>query len=295
MASPYSRAWAIESALRVKGSGTWRRGPCSACVYRVSKDDGKHKFNYNTRTGGFCCLRCGFKGKLRAYELEELGFALARQEESASTNDGPTILPPPEGYTPLYAEPGWSGVTFNQAHDYLARRGVSAPVMLDARIGACVEGKYRGRIIVPIIAPTSLNWYGFSSRAYYPNPRIPYLYPSGMDREEILYNHAALFVETDEPAIIVEGVFDALSVWPHGVAVLGTLSEPQYEALRASMRPVVLVPDGDAWEAGWALCMRLRFDGVRAGFIKLPPGVDPDEVPSAELYEQAQESINSPL
>ena len=43
------------------------------------------------------------------------------------------------------------------------------------------------------------------------------------------------------------------------------------------------------------LALRLRFEGARAGWIKLPPRIDPDEVDKAELLDAAQRSIDAPI
>jgi hypothetical protein len=295
MSAPYEREWAVRSAARAKGGGAWKRGVCEACPARVGKDDGKAKFNFNTRTGGFSCRRCGFKGRLRPHELDSIGYVI-EEIERAEPYTGPAIIAPPEGFTPLYEEPGWSASVFNAAHAYLARRGITPELMLEAGIGACASGKMNGRVVVPILAPQDpATWFGYSARATWPDAFVKYLYPPGMDREHIVYNHDALLAETDAPAIIVEGVFDALALWPDAVAVLGKVSEGQMEALLSARRPLAVAMDGDAWAEGWALAARLRFEGARAGFVKLPPALDPATVPAEELRAEACACIDAPL
>jgi DNA primase len=90
---------------------------------------------------------------------------------------------------------------------------------------------------------------------------------------------------------VVEGVFDALALWPDAVAVLGKPSDQQVDALINAKRPVVIVLDGDAWLEGKWLAARLCLRGKRAGHIRLPPGVDPDEVDRKELEQQAMEAL----
>jgi DNA primase len=82
-------------------------------------------------------------------------------------------------------------------------------------------------------------------------------------------------------------VFDAIALWPDGVAVLGKPSPMQREAMIQARRPVVVCLDGDAWREAYALATLLRVEGQRAGFVRLGPGVDPDEVPRAELDARA--------
>ena len=106
-----------------------------------------------------------------------------------------------------------------------------------------------------------------------------------------MFNEAALAEVTDEPALVVEGPFDALAYWPQAVAVLGKPTEPQMLTLLRAVRPVVVVLDGDAWQEAEMLAWRLRFEGQRAGWVRLPPMVDPDEVDPAWLREEARRAI----
>jgi hypothetical protein len=96
----------------------------------------------------------------------------------------------------------------------------------------------------------------------------------------MLYNHKALHLEADGPAMVVEGVFDALPYWPNAAAMLGKPSIWQVQAMSCSSRPVVVVMDGDAHEEGWALAQVLRFNGIDAKALRLPPKTDPNDDPT---------------
>ena len=161
-----------------------------------------------------------------------------------------------------------------------------------ARIGATLSGSFFGRVVVPIFGSDGETWLGWVGRAWVKKAQVPYLYPKGMPRGLVMYRQHVLLEETDEPALCVEGVMDALcaATWPAGTAFLGHESPAQVQALIAAKRPVVQVPDGDAWEAGWALTMRLRLEGQRAGCVRLPPRTDPDEVGDV-LRDAARRSL----
>jgi DNA primase len=120
---------------------------------------------------------------------------------------------------------------------------------------------------------------------------MTYLYPKGTQRGRLLYNHDALSVETDIPLMIVEGVFDTFPFWPHAAAVLGKPSHLQVAALIQAKRPIAVVLDGDAHDESLALSLRLQFEGVRAGCVKLPPRKDPDEMNKEDLLRAARECI----
>jgi DNA primase len=119
-----------------------------------------------------------------------------------------------------------------------------------------------------------------------------YSYPKGMNRGDVLYRGAQLWEHTDEPLIVVEGVFDALYMWPHGVALLGKASEYQMEALFESPRPVVIILDGDAWEEAYAMKLRLQLHGKKhVGHVRLPPKKDPDDMPRDWLAEEIRRAL----
>ena len=94
---------------------------------------------------------------------------------------------------------------------------------------------------------------------------------------------------TLEAARLREAGADVLDV------VVDVADDVQVEALKLAKRPVAIMLDGDAWEESWILAARLRFEGCRAGFVKLPPRTDPDEVPLDWARNEARRCINAPL
>ena len=198
-----------------------------------------------------------------------------------------------EGYLPIWEGDGARAIVAQPARDYLARRGVDQSLCRAAKIGACLRGQYAGRIIVPVLGRAGQEWLGWVGRTWANGAAKPYLNLPGPWRSAVLYNHAAVHEPVEDALYIVEGVFDALALWPDGVAVLGKPSIAQIEALAQAQRPVVALLDGDAWVEGWSLALRLRMMGVRAGAVRLPPRTDPDEVDRADLWEAARASLGA--
>lgn len=266
----------------------WVRGNCPFCELRVGKEDRQKCLGLQVETGKWHCFRCGSAGLLQQLPeditslVPEGGFQAERERVRIEL---------PEEFFPLYEEPGWSSLAGEYPRDYLRARGVDDDLGYDAKIGACLRGRYGRRVVVPVYDVDGRELLGFSARAYCADAFVRYLYPEGMRRGEILYNHAALFVETDEPALVVEGVFDALALWPDAVACLGKPSFRQVEALLAARRPVVAVLDGDAWREAEALALRLRFEGMRAGFVRLPPTRDPATVNPEVTRRRARDAL----
>jgi len=185
----------------------------------------------------------------------------------------------PEGFVPLASKIARESLALRPAFTYLREvRGVSDKVIKAAKIGACATGRYANRFVVPMFdREDEYKMVGWVAREWFDGGERPYVYADGMMRGAILYNVHALDVETEEPALVVEGVLDTFPFWPNGVAVLGKLSPDQMQMLLTAKRPLVVVMDGDAWRDGEAIAMHLKLEGKRCGSIKLPPRADPDE------------------
>jgi DNA primase len=264
---------------RVSATG-WARGNCPFCELSTGTADKRQCLGVHVFTGEWHCFRCGTAGLLQ--DVPENVEALDRRETKAEK----TKIELPEGFLPLFEEPGLTFPFTDAARAYLERRGLSAAVGLEAKIGVVLTGRYRGRVVVPIFDPLGRVLVGWSARSYVESPFPKYLYPTGMDRRSIVYNGAALLRDTADPIFAVEGVFDALALWPDAIAFLGKPSAPQIEALVSSKRPVVALLDGDAWRESLALMLRLMLRGHAAGSVRLPPRLDPATV-DAEAVRRA--------
>jgi hypothetical protein len=261
--------------------------PCPFCEERDGKPD-RHGKLCVWPSGYTRCYRCGTQTFLdghapEGWEPEELPDDLERPE-------------PPEGFCPLY------GPSAQLAHDdarrYLEeRRGLDPAAMRAAGVGATLDGRYRGRVVVPVLDPDTGEWLTFVARDFTGSPRVraPYLTASPDDgwalREQVFFNERALDVETRVPVLVVEGCFDALWLWPDAVAALGELTEWQVRRLAGARRPVVQVADGDAWRKGLAAAERLKLLGARSAALRLPPGTDPDELPREDLRAAALSAV----
>ena len=290
----------VEKALRGRRFHyKWIRVPCPFCA-DIGHADKKTSLGVQASNGVWHCFRCGEGGRLK--EPPDPAQALLEAEPGDPVEAALTPIPPPDGFPLLGEGPGLTSITLEPARDYLRSRNVDEKLVRLLGLGAVVDGKYANRIIVPFHREGHDDWLGWIGRLWCkPQPwaeglsAMKYIYPKGMPRGMFLYNHAAVHVETDEPLIIVEGAFDTWPFYPDGAAVLGKPSNVQVEALKLAKRPVAIMLDGDAWEESWILAARLRFEGCRAGFVKLPPRTDPDEVPLDWARNEARRCINAPL
>jgi len=290
----------VEDALRGARYGQkWIRVPCPFCA-----DDGhtdrKHSLGVSAATGFYTCFRCGTKGRLLEppdpHAAQERELDLAKGEEPAAAFE------PPEEYIPLSSQTGRRSLSLEPARAYLKRRGVDERAWKRYQIGAAVDGYWAGRIIVPMLAHEDERWLGWIARLWagpFPNAEgraaLKYLYPKGMPRGRTFWNHAELLRETKRPLLIVEGVFDALPHADNAIACLGKPSHYQVAWLYEARRPLVACLDADAWRESWALAARLRFDGLRAGFVKLAGKTDPNQIAPDVLLDLARKSLKTEL
>lgn len=294
---------AVIEAFAGRGGKGWLRANCPLCEERHGTADQRQCLGLNTATGGYNCQRCGLKGYVPEELRDEIPYMPVHEVEN--------VEKPPvqiaEGYIPLYEQPGISSTLCDPARRYLTRtgpdpfepelfdpngRGLPEAVLAETRMGVVLTGYLMHRIVMPIPdyshpEPWSVPWRGWSARTYL--RRIPpmrdgrpgrkYLYPKNMNREGLLFNEPALWVETDRPVYVVESILDTEALWPDSVAVLGQPIDSQISKLVSALRPVVVALDGDVWETSWTLALKLRHYGQRAGSLRFPPRTDPGEVP----------------
>lgn len=234
-------------------------------------------------------MRCRVYGRLRGNFQDMLDANPA----PTTVPEGPTAMDPPEGFMELGRGSGSTAFATTFARRWVESRGVSQRVCIAARIGVCFSGYFKNRIIVPVLDPHDPDkWLGYVGRAL--DDREPrYLYPQGMQRGKLLYNGAELHRISDEPILLVEGVFDATPHWPNAVAGLGKPTETQLEMLLMCKRPVVTCLDGDAWAEGLAHARTLALSRPHVAALRLPPRSDPGAMTPGSLLEFAKSALRS--
>lgn len=277
---------------RKSGHNGWYRADCPFCADVVGKVDRRQSLSVKPSIYYYKCLRCLTRGRLPEDE-DEVSSLVAAEEMRADPEltARPKVIDPPDGYELLGVRDAWEAMSLEHVTGYLVRRGVTFEAARRARVGVTFEGRYRNRIVVPVLDADEETWLGFSARDLTGDAFAKYLYPPGMDRGKLLYNQAAVYVESEEPLIAVEGVFDALPYFPDAVGFLGKPGKAQLDILLDSSRPVAVCLDGDAHEEGWAVAEMLKFQGLRAGAVRLPPGMDPNTVDRAWLRDEARRSV----
>lgn len=156
---------------------------------------------------------------------------------------------------------GFELKNLDQGHSYFGERNISAEAIAHFGLGVCTKGSMNGRVVVPIhnrggeLVAYAGRWPGAP-----PADTPKYKLPPGFWKAQELFNlHRALPESNDQPLVIVEGFFDCIALWQHGirrvVALMGSsLSDAQEQlisdALSKNDRLIVMLDEDDAGRAG---------------------------------------------
>ena len=145
-----------------------------------------------------------------------------------------------------------------RAFDYLYSRGVTKEDIMYWKIGYCEEGRYGGRVIIPSFNNDG-NVNYFISRSYV-NHKRKYLNP--VASKDIVFNE--LYVDWDEPVVLVEGAFDAIVAGKNAIPVLGSTLRSEsrlFQAIVINDTPVYLAFDEDAQKkTNYIIKKMLKYD-----------------------------------
>ena len=120
----------------------------------------------------------------------------------------------PKEFTPLWKST--NDIIYKHAISYLNSRNIGLNDILRYSIGYCSMGIYANRIIVPSYDTNGkLNY--FLARDIFPNSKMKYKNPS-VSKNVIIFES---LISWDAPLVIVEGIFDAMSVRINAVPLLG--------------------------------------------------------------------------
>jgi DNA primase len=211
-------------------------------------------------------------------------------------DDVPAAVPPtpePKANTPL----PFAFKYLDQNHTYLKERGVTKEAINYFGIGFHGgKGIMTGRIVIPI-ANSQGELVAYAGR--WPGNEPPegegkYKLPPGFYKSLEIYNlHRAKACAREHGLVVVEGFFDAIHLWQHGichaVALMGTsLSAPQ-EALLidtvSTQGRITLMLDGD--QSGRSCTTELLARLSHHVFVKavmLPDGVQPEHLSADQIH-----------
>ena len=192
----------------------------------------------------------------------------------------------PDEYKPLWN--GGDGIVKRHALTYMYKRGFTDDDILKHNIGYCDEGKYSNRIIIPSYdSDGQLNF--FVGRDFYKS-KLKYL-NSFTSKDVIGFD---LFINWDEPIILCEGVFDAMSFKRNAIPLFGkTMSKRLHKKiLQEKVKKVFLALDDDAQLDAIKISEKLMNEGIDVRKIDLKNG-DPNDIGFKKLTKMLSETAET--
>ena len=192
----------------------------------------------------------------------------------------------PDEYKPLWN--GGDGIIKRHALTYMYKRGFTDDDILKHNIGYCDEGKYSNRIIIPSYdSDGQLNF--FVGRDFYKS-KLKYL-NSFTSKDVIGFD---LFINWDEPIILCEGVFDAMSFKRNAIPLFGkTMSKRLHKKiLQEKVKKVFLALDDDAKLDAMKISEKLMNEGIDVRKIDLKNG-DPNDIGFKKLTKMLSETAET--
>ena len=225
--------------------------------------------------------------KDRAIILEAFGIVYVPKDDDVV----PEILHLPREYKPIW-EPQ-SGWEWKNASVFLKKRGVSRNDIIKHHIGFCDEGDFRGRIIIPSYdSESNLNY--FVARDYF-NGDLKYKNPPASKNTVVFDN----MIDWQQPVVLVEGIFDAISVRRNSIPLLGKVLYDSVKRRLIKKRPplVYIMMDDDASAEGLMMERWLISNRLNAKFVRMDEkdASDMGFKTSWDHINQAQESSFSDL
>ena len=230
------------------------------------------------------CWVCEAKGKtikslfksikVPANKVAELNMIIAPGEKRVKQEFGAIELP--KEFIPLYTsvEDKIGQIEAKHALKFLKKRGITQEDIIKYNIGFCFNEPYKDRVIIPSYDEnSSLNY--FIARAYkdeiqkYKNPPTDAKSAIGWE----------LYINWNAPIILVEGVFDALTIKRNVIPLFGKIIHEKLLAklVRSSVNRIYIALDPDAIKNAFKHAEMLMSYGKEVYSVELD-GKDANEI-----------------
>ena len=242
----------------------------------------KPKLQVNIKNGKWHCWVSGQGGhnlfqlfkkvnatKKQYQELNELSDNFSFEYVPTKQENKEVKLP--DEYKPMWTKS--NSPTYKHALKYLQSRGVSQDDMIKYSIGYCEDGLYSNRIIIPSYDNEGkLNFFIgrdiFDSKLKYRNSPTP---------KDI--NGFELFVNWEEPILLVEGALDAITSKVNSIPLFGKtiMNNLKRKILEKKVKTLYVALDNDAVKDSMKIVEELMNEGIKVHMIKLTEK-DPNDI-----------------
>jgi DNA primase len=283
----------INALTNVLGSGLTLKGNelafyCPFCNHH------KQKLQVNTETQKWHCWNCNSGGKkltslLRKLDVDRKIISIIReiygdtnwtpQQDDAETK---VFIQLPKEFISLSEEPKGFNPEYKHAMFYLTHRGISMKEIIKYNIGYCKDGLYARRVIIPSYDLNGqLNY--FVSRSYYSEEKMKYKNPP-ISKNIIAFESQ---VNWNEPIILCEGVFDAITIKRNAIPLLGKFpSKILVEKIFMSgVSDIIISLDNDAINEALKAAEYFRKQGINVKMMYLRDK-DASDMGYEKFYEE---------
>jgi DNA primase len=238
----------------------------------------KKKFAVNLVKNKWKCWVCGSRGNhllglfrkldVSPAQIKELKKCLNEEDVKSYVDTSDEVV---ELHLPYEFKPLWkpvAGFEYKHAINYLKKRGISGYDIIRYRMGYCETGQYGGRIIVPSYGiDGKLNY--FVARAYH-DTNMKYKNPP-VSKNVVVFEEQ---INWNEPIVLVEGVFDAISVRRNAIPMLGKFLPKKLEVklLENQVKNVYILLDDDARTEALQLEQKLKSFGMNVSQVSVSGG-----------------------
>ena len=241
----------------------------------------KPKLQINIQNGNWHCWVSNQGGRTLFQLLKKVNASREHYEElNELVEDSPRYVKNdksdvkvklPDEFKPLWN--GGDSIVKRHALNYLYQRGIDDSDILKYNIGYCDEGLYSNRIIIPSYDSNGqLNFFVgrdfYSSNLKYRN--------SPTSKDVIGFE---LFVNWDEPIILCEGVFDAMSFKRNAIPLFGktVMDSLNKKIIESRVKVIYLCLDSDALVDSIKITESFMNHGIDVKMIRINEK-DPNEI-----------------
>ena len=169
---------------------------------------------------------------------------------------------------------------------FLRKRGITSEDIKRYNLGYCSEGVYQNRVIIPSYDSVGkLNYFVgrdfYASTLKYKNPPIP--------KDVIGFD---LYVNWSLPIILVEGVFDAMSIKNNSIPLFGKTILPKLygKIIENKVKDIFIILDSDAFDDAIQITEKFVNEGISVNFVKLD-GKDPNDLGYKKMITKIHNSL----
>ena len=238
----------------------------------------KPKMQVNIDTQKWHCWNCNSGGKkltslLRKLDVDSKTITIIREiygdiawATQNDDSDTKVFIQLPKEFISLSEEPKGFNPEYKHAMFYLNQRGIGIKEIIKYNIGYCKEGLYSRRILIPSYDSSGqLNY--FVSRSYYSDEKMKYKNPP-ISKNIIAFDSQ---INWNEPIILCEGAFDAITIKRNAIPLLGKFPSKQLmeKIFMSRVTDIIISLDNDAINDALKAAEYFRKQGISVKMMYL--------------------------